>query len=62
MMSLAVAGVTNQLISIKLRLKNAAYFRAKIAITFESDILKKSNGAHFTQNLMLNKISTIILL
>ena len=43
MMSLAVAGVTNQLISIKLRLKNAAFFRAKIAIKFEPGILETSN-------------------
>ena len=40
---LAVAGIPNQLPGIKFGPKNAAYFRAKTAITFEPDIPPKSN-------------------
>ena len=58
----AMAGVTNQLPGTKLGLKNAAYFLAKVPVTFLSVILQSSNYMHFVYLCLHNRMTPIILL
>ena len=59
MMYLAVAVITNPLPGIKYIPKNAAYFIAKIAITFEPDMLRNFYLHISIQQLSANKMGLI---